>query len=86
MEEDDRFIEIDPRELSSEARRGLIEEFVTREGTEYGLREKSLEDKVRDVERQLASGEARIVYDSLEEQANIVPVRGGRDSGPSSRS
>jgi uncharacterized protein len=85
MEEDDRFIEIDPRELSSDALRGLIEEFVTREGTEYGLREKSLEDKVRDVERQLASGEARIVYDSLEEQANIVPVRGRRDSEPSSR-
>lgn len=76
MEDEQRFIEIDYRDLSREALRGLIEEFVTREGTEYGLREKSLDDKVRDVERQLESGEARVVYDRLEEQANIVPAPG----------
>jgi uncharacterized protein YheU (UPF0270 family) len=76
MDDGDRFVGIDYRDLSAEALRGLIEEFVTREGTEYGLREKSLEDKVRDVERQLESGEARIVYDRVEEQANIVSTRG----------
>lgn len=72
----ERFLEIDPRALSPEALLGLIEEFVTREGTEYGLREKSLDDKVKDVRRQLESGEARILYDSVEERANIVPARG----------
>ncbi len=76
MNDEDRFVEIDYRNLSPEALRGLVEEFVTREGTEYGLHEKSLDDKVRDVERQLESGEARIVYDSIEEQANIVSTRG----------
>jgi uncharacterized protein YheU (UPF0270 family) len=30
---------------------------------------------VRDVERQLESGEARIVYDLFEERANIVRAR-----------
>jgi uncharacterized protein len=80
MSDEGRFVDIDPGALTPEALRGLIEEFVTREGTEYGLRERSLDDKVRDVERQLASGEARIVYDSVEEQANIVSTRGRRRS------
>jgi uncharacterized protein YheU (UPF0270 family) len=75
VETDERFVTVDYRALSPDAVRGLIEEFVTREGTDYGEREKSFEVKVRDVERQLESGEARIVYDLLEERANIVPVR-----------
>ena len=75
MEDDERFVPVDYRDLSPEALRGLMEEFVSREGTDYGLRERSFEAKVRDVERQLESGEARIVYDRFEERANIVPVR-----------
>ncbi|HEY7699140.1 MAG TPA: YheU family protein [Vicinamibacteria bacterium] len=66
---------VDYRALSADALRGLIEEFVSREGTDYGEKERSFEDKVRDVERQLESGEARIVYDLVEESANIVPRR-----------
>ena len=75
MEDDERFVPVDYRDLSPGALRGLMEEFVSREGTDYGLRERSFEDKVRDVERQLESGEARIVYDLFEERANIVRVR-----------
>jgi uncharacterized protein YheU (UPF0270 family) len=66
---------VDYRGLSPETLRRLIEEFVSREGTDYGERERSFEDKVRDAERQLVSGEARIVFDLLEESANIVPAR-----------
>lgn len=75
MEAEERFLSVDYRALSPDALRGLIEEFVSREGTDYGERERSFEDKVRDVERQLESGEARIVYDLVEESANIVPTR-----------
>lgn len=75
MEADERFVSVDYRALSPDALRGLIEEFVSREGTDYGARERSFEDKVRDVQRQLESGEARIVYDLVEESANIVPTR-----------
>ena len=52
-----------------------IEEFITRAGTDYGVREVSLDDKVKDVERQIRSGEARIVFDTVDECANIVPRR-----------
>lgn len=74
MEADERFVHVDYRALSADALRGLVEEFVSREGTDYGEREKSFEDKVRDVERQLESGEALILFDLVEECANIVPA------------
>jgi hypothetical protein len=68
-------VEIPVEALSVEALRGLIESFVGREGTDYGERERSLEEKVADVRRQLERGEARIVFDPETESVNIVPVR-----------
>lgn len=60
--------------LSSDALDGVIEEFVTREGTEYGMREVSLESKVAEVRAQLRAGEVVIVYDAALETASIVPA------------
>ena len=68
-------IELSPEDLSAEALRGLIEEFVSREGTDYGHQDRSLESKVAAVLRQLESGEARIVFDLASESASIVMVR-----------
>jgi len=68
-------IEVPLDALSAEALRGLIEEFVTRGGTDYGLRERSLEEKARDVRRRLEHGEARIVFDPASGTANIVVAR-----------
>ena len=75
MDPEARFVDIDYRTLSAEALRGLIEEFITRQGTDYGAREVTLDDKVQDVERQLKSGDARVVFDTVDECANIVPRR-----------
>ena len=50
-------------QLSEAALTGVIEEFVTREGTEYGAQEIELERKVAQVRRQLQSGEVVIVFD-----------------------
>ena len=55
--------------------RALIESFVAREGTDYGDRERTLEEKVADVRRQLDRGEARIVFDPESESVNILPAR-----------
>ncbi len=73
--EEERLVDVDYKLLSAEALRGLVEEFITREGTEYGHREFSLDDKVRQVERQLASGEVKILFDSVDERANLVPTK-----------
>ena len=77
----DSGVELDPEQLSPGALRGLVEEFVTREGTDYGGGDWSLEDKVAQVFRQLNSGEARIVFDLESESASIV-TRDDRKSRP----
>jgi uncharacterized protein YheU (UPF0270 family) len=59
--------------LSRDALDGLIEEFVTRDGTDYGEQEDTLEEKKNAVIRQLDRGEIVIVFDSESETANIVP-------------
>ncbi|MGH8662870.1 MAG: YheU family protein [Burkholderiales bacterium] len=62
-------------ELSDDALRGVIESFVLREGTDYGEREFSLEQKVAHVLRQLQRGEARIVFDPASGSIDIVQDR-----------
>lgn len=58
--------------ISSEALHGVVEEFVSREGTDYGTVEYSFESKVRDVMRQLADGRACLVFDPETETCDIV--------------
>lgn len=65
-------LEIPWEELSAEALGSLIEEFITREGTDYGVREVPLEEKVRQVRRQLRAEEAVIVFDQQTGTCNIV--------------
>ncbi len=67
-----------PTELSPEALRAVIESFVLREGTDYGQREFSLEEKVAQVRRQLERGEARIVFEPQTRSVNIVVAAAGR--------
>ena len=45
-------------------------------GTDYGAREKPIEEKIADVERQLERDEAVIVFDAATATTNIVPARG----------
>jgi len=70
-------IEVPINRLSAAALRGVVEEFVTRDGTDYGVRERDLAAKVDDVLRQLRRGEARIVLDRDSGTVNIVAARGG---------
>jgi len=60
------------KELSADALQGLIEEFITREGTDYGVNEVSLEHKVAQVRRQLEKGEVVIVFDSSSESVSLL--------------
>ncbi|WLS79295.1 YheU family protein [Erwinia pyri] len=61
------------KELDNDTLDNLIESFVLREGTDYGEQERSLEQKVKDVRRQLTSGEAVLVWSELHETVNIMP-------------
>lgn len=58
--------------LSAAALRGVIEDFVTLEGTEYGLEDVDLETKVAQVRRQLERGEIVVVFDPKSETVGLV--------------
>jgi len=71
----ERFLVLSPDDVSEAALVGLVEEFVSRDGTDYGEVERSLEQKVTAVRQQLSSGEVRIVFDREEEAVNLVNAR-----------
>ncbi|MGB0224507.1 YheU family protein [Marinobacterium sp. xm-d-509] len=60
--------------LSDDALRGMIEEFVTRDGTDYGEQEVSLEERVEEVREQILTGKALIMFDSKTETTTIIPA------------
>jgi uncharacterized protein YheU (UPF0270 family) len=59
-------------ELSAAVLRALVESFVLREGTDYGERELSLDEKVARVIRQLERGDVHIVFDPETESVDIA--------------
>jgi hypothetical protein len=59
-------------QLSPEALHGVVEEFVTRDGTDYGEVEVPLETKINQVLDQLKSGKAVMVFDPESETCNIL--------------
>jgi len=67
-------INVPPQSLSPDVLRGVVENFVLREGTEYGERDFGLEEKCRAVERQLACGDAEIWFDPETRTTDIRPV------------
>ena len=58
--------------LSPTALLGLVEEFVTRNGTDTGYSDGSLKGNIEKVINQLNRGEVFIVYDETTLSANIV--------------
>ncbi len=68
-------MEIPLDQLSPDALRNLVEEFVTRDGTDYGAVERSVDDKIEHVMSQLDAGEARIVFDPETQTANVMMTR-----------
>lgn len=65
-------IRVEPDDLAPDTLRAVIESFVLREGTDYGLQETSLDDKVAQVLTQLRRGKAQIVFDPATESVTIV--------------
>jgi uncharacterized protein YheU (UPF0270 family) len=59
-------------QLSPEALQGVIEEFVTRDGTDYGEVEMPLGTKIAQVMAQLRSGKAVIVFDQETDSGTIL--------------
>ena len=60
--------------LSAEALRGVIEEFISRNGTDYGAVESCWETNFRQVKQKLESRLAVLVFDDEAETTNIFWV------------
>lgn len=66
-------IDIPFRELQPETLQRLIEEFVTRDGSDWNEVGCTLEDKVHQVIQQLETGQVKIVFDLNMQTTNLVP-------------
>ena len=62
------------RLLSADALHGVIEVFVSREGTDYGAQDVPLATKVMQVRQQLDDGTAVLVYDEATASCTILPA------------
>ena len=60
--------------LSADALEGVIDDFILREGTDYGTAEVSLEKKRQDILRQLQKGKAKIVFDVESESITLIVI------------
>lgn len=69
---DEQGIEIPIDQLSPEALLGVIDDYVLREGTEYGAAEVTLEQKREQLLSQLRSGKALVVFDASTETCTLV--------------
>ncbi|HXP26168.1 MAG TPA: YheU family protein [Steroidobacteraceae bacterium] len=77
-EETSEPVEVPYGELPADLLNAVIESFVLREGTDYGEKELSLEDKVARVVRQLKKGEAKILFDPESESVTIAVRQSSR--------
>jgi uncharacterized protein YheU (UPF0270 family) len=60
------------QELQPETLRSLIEDFVSRDGTDYGAEEISAEKKMEQVLNLLKNKQAQIVFDPITESCGLV--------------
>ena len=64
-------VEVPWSALEASTLRSVVEEFITREGTDYGYAA-TLETKVAEVLAQLKKGEAKLLWDPLSESCQLV--------------
>lgn len=67
----DDVVEIPPQRLSSELLEALLDEFILREGTDYGETEYTLAQKREQLLAMLRSRHIRIYYDSATESCSL---------------
>jgi uncharacterized protein YheU (UPF0270 family) len=70
-DDDVDYVEVPPAALSASALIGVIEEFITREGTDYGVREHSFDEKRASVLQLIEQGEVAIYFDTRSETATL---------------
>ena len=73
-------IEVPYERIDPDTLQRMIEEFVTRDGADWGDAGCTLEDKVQQVLQQLRNKKVVIVFDHISQTANFVVCRKGGGS------
>jgi uncharacterized protein YheU (UPF0270 family) len=68
-------MEIPYKKLNDETLQAVIEEFISREGTDYGEQEYDLSQKVQQVRNQLERGDIFLSYDPETQSCQLQPRR-----------
>jgi uncharacterized protein YheU (UPF0270 family) len=68
-----QFVEVPSERLAAPTLEALLEEYASRDGTDYGLEERSLQDKVTSLRTQLSNRSLALLYDGASEQWDLLP-------------
>ena len=66
------YVQVPLNRLSEDVFQALLEEFASRDGTDYGAVELTLEQKAGNLRRQLEREEVAILFDTESEQWDLV--------------
>jgi uncharacterized protein YheU (UPF0270 family) len=67
------FLEIPIDRLAVDVLDALLEEFASRDGTDYGEVETPVEIRVKQLRRQLENGDLVLLFDSDDQQWDLLP-------------
>lgn len=73
------FVEVPLQRLSEDVLQGLLEEYASRDGTDYGERELPLAEKVDQLRVQLERREVLILYEVQSEHWDLMPQEQARE-------
>jgi uncharacterized protein YheU (UPF0270 family) len=68
-----QFVEVPIQRLSADVLAALLEEFASRDGTDYGHYDLTLAGKVANLRTQLQEGKLCLLYDADSEQWDLLP-------------
>ena len=69
-----QFVEVPPQRLQPEVLQALLEEYASRDGTDYGEQELPLSRKVSNLRQQIQQGDLLILYEIEGEHWDLVPA------------
>jgi len=68
-----QLVDVPPSRVPEDSLRGLLEEFASRDGTDYGASETPLDERVRQLRRRLNAGEVALLFDVDSETWDLLP-------------
>jgi len=68
----ERWLIVPPEQLSDDALGGVLQEYISREGTDYGLREVTFEAQLEHAKRAMLDGECILIFDRQTECCQLL--------------